>query len=40
MLTIHSVSAISLTINEVPPRKDFDEIANKLILQNFGEVLE
>jgi len=40
MMTIHSKEAIALSINEVPLKRDFDEIANKLILQNFGEVLE
>lgn len=39
-MTIHSHDPINININECTVRKDFDEIANKLVLQNFGDVLE
>ena len=40
MLTIHSTKPISIQIEEATPKKDYDELVNKMIIERFGEELE
>jgi hypothetical protein len=40
MLTIHSMKPIAIQIEEATTRKDYDDLVNKMILENFGEELE
>jgi len=40
MLTIHSIKSIAIQIEEATPKKDYDELVNKMIIERFGEELE
>lgn len=40
MLTIHSLKPIAIQIEEATPKKDYDELVNKIILERFAEELE
>jgi hypothetical protein len=40
MLTIHSLNKVSLQIEEASPKKDYDDLVHKMILERFGEELE
>ena len=40
MLTIHSLQSISISIEEATIKKDLEEIVNRQILEQFGEVFE
>lgn len=40
MLTVHSMDKISIQIEEVSSKKDYDELVNKMILERFGEEME
>jgi len=40
MLTIHTLKEISIQIIEATAKEDYDDLVNKMILQNFGEELE
>ena len=40
MLTIHSGQPISIQIEEANPKKDYDNLVHKMILERFGEELE
>lgn len=40
MLTIHSLKPIFIQIEEATPKKDYDALVNKIILERFGEEIE
>lgn len=40
MLTIHSINRISIQIEEASPKKDYEDLVNKMILERFGEEQE
>lgn len=40
MLTIHSLKPIAIQIEEASPKKDYDALVNRIILERFGEELE
>lgn len=40
MLTVHSMNAIAISIEEASQQNDYDLIVNNLILERFGEVQE
>lgn len=40
MLTIHSMKAIAVQIEEASTKKEYDELVSKMIVERFGEELE